>query len=42
MYVVACLSAYIAINIFAKPLNPIIGETLNATYGDGTKMYDIF
>jgi len=26
-------------NNFYKPLNPIIGETFEASYMDGTKMY---
>jgi hypothetical protein len=26
-------------NMFLKPLNPVIGETLQATYSDGTQLY---
>ena len=28
LFVVASLACYMGINIFAKPLNPIVGETL--------------
>lgn len=38
--VVACfLSSSYYLNMFLKPLNPIIGETLQATLIDGTHIY---
>lgn len=39
-YIVAgTLSTFIWTNTFLKPLNPIIGETLEAYYQDGTEVY---
>ena len=38
-----CATALIApnyyMNMFLKPLNPVIGETLQTTYSDGTQLY---
>lgn len=33
------ISAFYYISMFVKPLNPVIGETLEASYTDGTQVY---
>lgn len=32
----AIISSYYPMNLFLKPINPIIGETLQSKYQDGT------
>ncbi len=39
LVVTAAISSYVVANTFYKPLNPILGETLEAQYMDGTKLY---
>ena len=36
---VALISNYIQANSFLKPLNPILGETFEGGYEDGTQLY---
>jgi len=38
-FIVAMISFNWAYFHFVKPLNPILGETLNAHYGDGGRVY---
>jgi len=35
----AILSSFTWTVTFLKPLNPILGETLEATFNDGTEIY---
>jgi hypothetical protein len=37
--ITATVSNFILANKFLKPLNPYLGETLEASYADGTKLY---
>ena len=39
LLIVATFSNYPIANTFMKPLNPILGETLQGSYIDGTKCY---
>ena len=39
LVVTSCISSFIIANTFYKPLNPILGETLEGQYVDGTKLY---
>jgi len=39
LLITATLGNFPVANSFLKPLNPIIGETFEASYMDGTKMY---
>jgi len=38
-YIIACISYYYLTNSFAKPLNPILGETLHGHYNDGSTVF---
>jgi len=38
-FVVATLAYLWCYNSYAKPLNPILGETLNAHFEDGSQVY---
>ena len=38
-FVASTISSFYYMNLFLKPLNPILGETLQATYSDGSKVY---
>lgn len=39
LVITATLSSFFWTNTFLKPLNPILGETLQAAYADGTQVY---
>lgn len=39
LVIVSTLASFFWTNTFLKPLNPILGETLHATYRDGTEVY---
>ena len=39
MTMTAVISSYYAMNMFLKPINPILGETLESRYPDGTSVY---
>lgn len=39
LVMVAVLSSFFYTNEFFKPLNPILGETLQASYADGSTVY---
>jgi hypothetical protein len=39
MYIVASICYFYLTNSFAKPLNPILGETFNGYYEDGSQMF---
>ncbi|CAD8133891.1 unnamed protein product [Paramecium octaurelia] len=39
LVITATLSSFFWTNTFLKPLNPILGETLQANYNDGTQVY---
>ena len=39
LVITTCLSSFYWTNTFLKPLNPILGETLEGYFNDGTKVY---
>jgi len=39
LVITATISSFFWTNTFLKPLNPILGETLVASYPDGTEIY---
>lgn len=39
LVVTAILGSFLWTNTFLKPLNPILGETLEAKYNDGTLVW---
>jgi hypothetical protein len=39
LVVTAILGSFLWTNTFLKPLNPILGETLEGEYNDGTKVW---
>lgn len=39
LVITASICSFYYTNTFLKPLNPILGETLQAYYNDGTQIY---
>lgn len=39
LLIIATFANFPVANTFLKPLNPILGETFQASYVDGTKLY---
>lgn len=39
LVMVATICNYIQANTFLKPLNPLLGETFEGSYDDGTQLY---
>lgn len=37
--IIATISSFFCSSFFLKPMNPVLGETYEALYGDGTKIY---